>query len=162
MAAAVNVAVELPLHRTDGSIGAYTLVDLVDAAWATKRRWYMTSNGYVRGNLNGRKVALHRVILGLVPGDRMDTDHRNGNRLDNRRGNLRRTTRAENSQNLEARRGRYRGVSWDRRARSWRASVTFQGVRHYLGRFKSEEEAARIAADFRREHMPFSERSERT
>ena len=48
---------------------------------------------------------LHREVLGLTPGDGLETDHRNGDRLDNRRSNLRVATRAQNAQNVPARSG---------------------------------------------------------
>ena len=36
----------------------------------------------------------------------------------------------------------YNGVSWDRRGRKFRAQVCIQGMRHHVGSFDSEEEAA--------------------
>jgi hypothetical protein len=91
---------------------------------------------------------MHRLIL-QPPLDRC-VDHRNRNRLDNRRGNLRVVTHAENMMNVGANKGstsRYRGVSWNKRRSKWIAS--FRG--RHLGCFDSEGDAARCAARARNE-----------
>jgi len=36
----------------------------------------------------------------------------------------------------------YRGVSWDAQKTSWRASISFHGTSHFLGRFVDERQAA--------------------
>lgn len=103
-------------------------------------------------------MRLSRLLMGLEWGDRREVDHINHNKLDNRRSNLEITTRAENGQNRIDGTGssRYRGVAWRAANQKWTACVELDGRAHHLGCFGSEEEAARVAAEWRAEHMPFS------
>ncbi|SRR5713101_4575271 len=64
-----------------------------DCGYASRRE-RITPYGTAR---KYRKIYMHREILNPPKG--MDTDHENGNRLDNRRANLRLATRAENLRN---------------------------------------------------------------
>ena len=130
--------------------GKASLVDSADAAWvgqwnwcayrAPRGTWYAVRTDYAAG---ARKtVRLHRALLS-APGD-LEVDHRNGDSLDNRRGNLRLATNAQNACNK--RRGKrsssgYKGVSWSARHRKWAASIGAHGRRRFLGLFGCAEEA---------------------
>jgi len=87
---------------------------------------------------------LHRFIMGVTD-PHIDVDHRNHNGLDCQRENLRRCVRGENTGNLRKYRGssQYKGVSWDKRDKRWRAVVRVHGVTKHLGRFTEEADAAR-------------------
>jgi hypothetical protein len=138
----------------------FAWVDPADADLVESYRWYSSHNGYAMSTARGRPtLRMHRLVMGLGPGDPRRVDHINRDKMDNRRANLRLVTTAENGQNVPARGGssRHRGVSWVTRLRRWRAEVVLAGRHHFLGHFDDEDEAARAAADFRREHMPFSE-----
>ncbi len=84
---------------------------------------------------------MHRQIIGVT--GRTEVDHINGDRLDNRRSNLRAATRQQNSWNSGAQRrrsrtSRYKGVSFDKSRGLWTAHI----LNKNLGRFDTEEEAA--------------------
>ena len=90
------------------------------------------------------KGYLHRLISGTPEG--MDTDHINGDSLDNRRCNLRSCTTAENARNRPRRissESRFKGVSRVRGYDRWRAYIKRDGVKKHIGYFDSEEDAAR-------------------
>lgn len=117
-----------------------------------RNRWLVTKQKrtfYVIrhvGGRKGRKELLHRKILGLTD-SAIQGDHKNGNGLDNRRENLRAATNQQNSQNVSAHRdgtSRFRGVSWDAARGKWTAGIGIDGKRVGLGRFETEEDAARI------------------
>lgn len=157
-------AIRIPLRAADGAIRAYAIVDEADAGQAA-HRWSWHGAGYairfVVSEGEQRGLLLHREILGLGAYDGRQTDHRNGDRLDCRRANLRIATHAENGQNVPPRGGssRHRGVCWH--AGRWRAYATLNGKQHSLGRFDCEDEAAAAARAFRSAHMPFANEERR-
>lgn len=73
--------------------------------------------------------------------------HRNGNDLDNRRGNLIRCSRSEvTASTPRVNQTGFRGVTFTRGA--WTASIQYRGVTRFLGRFSTPELAA-LAYDAR-------------
>ena len=94
------------------------LVDKEDQWILDRQNWYIGTSGYVQRPLNfsdgkRRTVLFHRLICGLRKGDKRQVDHINGNKLDNRRVNLRICTRRQNHYNQQHRRANktgYRGV----------------------------------------------------
>lgn len=154
------MTVRIPLYKRKAIIG-YALIDAADEPLVAPYRWTVTPGSYVRTNVpvDGHVLAIHRVILGLKHRDGKKVDHVNRNPLDNRRTNLRLATDAENMQNRGSRPGSsssYRGVYWNRAARKWGARVGLNRQVYDLGLFEVEIEAARVAARFRAERMPFT------
>lgn len=146
----------IPLRRLDGSIRAHALVDDEDFERVSGMRWSVNGRGYVTGDWDGRREALHRVVMGLVPGDGLEVDHENRDRLDCTRGNLRVTTRAGNAQNTVARpgaRSRFRGVSWFRARGYWRARYD----RVTVGYHRDEVQAAVLIERWRQQHAPMAQ-----
>lgn len=89
---------------------------------------------------------MHRVILGLKPGDKRQCDHIDGDGLNNQRSNLRVCTIQQNSQSRKKQKGttsKYKGVSFDRQHRKWQVSIRVNHKHIHLGRFRSESAAAR-------------------
>jgi hypothetical protein len=94
-------------------------------------------------------LLLHRVIakrMGLNIQKPFEVDHINANGLDNRRSNLRVVTRQGNNANQRKTRGssRFKGVSWDKEKKLWRASIKIDQKSKFLGRFHEEESAAKV------------------
>lgn len=76
----------------------------------------------------------------------MEIDHRNTNQLDNRRRNLRHSTRLQNSRNTNKRCGstsQFKGVWWDKKKGKWASGICVNKKRVHLGRFENESDAAR-------------------
>lgn len=94
---------------------------------------------------NGKRknVGMHKDVL-KVP-DGMVVDHINGNGLDNRKANLRPATMMQNSWNRRTRRGknRFKGVTWEKGVKKWRAVLAHSGKYTTLGYFTDEIEAAK-------------------
>jgi len=97
-----------------------------------------------RQNGKRKQIYMHREILGLKASDSRQTDHINGNGLDNRRSNLRICTHAQNQHNRHSIRGKskFKGCSWNKSAKKWQAHISFEGRLIFLGYFDSEIEAA--------------------
>jgi len=122
------------------------LVDDEDYALVSQYRWRTTSRQHRRTvyAINGKtRLLMHKLITGFK-----QTDHINGNGLDNRRVNLRESTSAQNRMNMSKQRGEYtseyKGVSWDYRRKKWRAYIQVDRKHIYLGRFDSEVDAAKV------------------
>lgn len=153
----------LPLYGRGGVIRTHTLVSPEDCDRLSQYRWHLSPAGYAVTSIrqNGRVVHLHmhKVVLGLPKDSALEGDHRSRNRLDNRRGNLRVVTHAQNMQNLSAQNkpgSKHRGVCWRKDMQKWRARVRVNGLMHYLGLFDVEDEAAQAVRNFRLAVMPFS------
>lgn len=140
---------------------------LVDAdlfCWASKYTWWLhksspSSPPCVRGLVQGKFVYLHRLIGGAERGQ--DIDHINGNRLDNRRANLRVVSRGQNLQNRtrlqKSNTSGIRGVYWSASREKWIAEAKVNSKSHRIGYFNDIEEASAAVRDWRRNNMPFSE-----
>ena len=99
----------------------------------------------------GTPRRMHGLILNASAG--LQIDHINGDGLDNRRDNLRICNKAQNQLNVpketrttyggQQTSSRFKGVCWDKTRRLWQAGIGFGNRRRALGRFGSEEEAAR-------------------
>jgi hypothetical protein len=129
--------------------GCFVEIDKSDLPVIRSRRWrvaHREGRSYVvaGGGKRGAVVSLHRAILNPPPG--VPVDHINGDGLDNRRSNLRACSTAENVRNSRkyaAHRAtsKFKGVCLDRG--KYRAQIALPGRKLNLGRFASEEEAAR-------------------
>ena len=123
--------------------------------------WRMTRRGRAvagkkAGSKNGRGYIIVRVDRLLHRANRLawlymtgswppgDIDHINGDRADDRWGNLRPATRSQN--NANGRRPRdntsgFKGVSWHRGCNKWQAGIGVGGRRRHLGLFDTPEAA---------------------
>lgn len=152
-------AARIPLgaNRRGRAPTAWALVDAADHELVAGYSWHLHGQGYAARNerhADGtrRLVLMHRQLLGLEPGDGFQADHINGDRLDNRRGNLRTLTQAENLQNLRPKGATgIRGVR--RHGRRWRAEAHGR----HLGTFATSEEADAAVRAYRAQHMPFAD-----
>jgi hypothetical protein len=146
----------VPLRGRNGNVRAYAVVDHKDARLATSR-WSLHGGGYAVRVSYKQTILLHREVAGLGYGDPLEVDHINGNRLDNRRSNLRIVTSAQQKQNQSGHANTssaYRGVTWNSDRDRWDAQVCLGGRHHHVGSFADELVAARAASAFREAHMP--------
>jgi AP2 domain-containing protein len=128
--------------------GLTALVDDSDYAWLSQYKWCADSDGYaVRSErTNGRKhnVSMHRLIMNAQPGQ--EIDHKDWNKVNNQRVNLRFASETENRHNtpLSSRNtSGYKGVSWYKRHKKWEARIKIGKRNIRLGLYQSKEDAAR-------------------
>ena len=123
--------------------GAYAYVDAADFDWLNQWTWHLR-NGYAVRCEKGKVIFLHREIM--QPPEGKVVDHKNHNKLDDTRVNLRTCTRGENARN-HAKMGntssRFIGVYYCKDRDKWRAEIQFEGKPTFLGYFTREIEAAR-------------------
>ena len=87
---------------------------------------------------------MHRYLLGLEYGDPRKGDHKDTDRRNNRRGNLRICTVAQNVRNSGLRRDNtsgLKGVSWVNKYQKWIARIANQGQKIHLGYFDDPDKA---------------------
>jgi hypothetical protein len=110
-----------------------------------------------------RRITLHRLLLGFSPGHLLESDHRNGDGLDNRRANLRKVTRAENNRNrrrFKRNKSGYTGVCWNSRGRRWQAHAIIDGRWTNLGEFANKDDAIAARRQAEAQHYAGFTRSE--
>lgn len=138
----------VPLRGKHGS-GQATKVDPDDYDKVSAWRWYVNHHGYSYGQRRtsdriSLQVFMHHLIL-ATPKD-MVCDHINGDRLDNRKSNLRVTGYATNNRNRSPRgwASQYKGITLDKRRGRWLVRIKWQGRNWNFGSYESEVEAARV------------------
>lgn len=120
------------------------------------------SEGYRQIRIGAAVYPAHRIAWLITYGrwPRLQLDHRNGMRGDNRIDNLREVTNGENQQNRVAARcdsaTGVMGVGFFKRRGAWRARIQVDGRSKFLGYFDTEQEAKDAYADAKRSLHPFS------
>jgi hypothetical protein len=122
------------------------IVDDEDFEWLSQWKWYCHEPGYAARNVRSPKrkiIWMHRLLCNTPEG--METDHINGNKLDNQKINLRSCTTSQNQQNRPCFNNNssiYKGVSFYKRTSRWNAGIKFSGKKINLGYFDNPAEAA--------------------
>lgn len=130
--------------------GMIALVDDADYDFLSQWKWFAHRDGnkwYAERNerhLFGRKIIkMHRAILGNTS---KETDHINGNGLDNRRSNLRACSTSENGMNRSKQKNNtsgYKGVYLEKGKNKFKAQINVNNKKITLGRFDTAEQAAK-------------------
>ena len=110
------------------------------------RPWLcLNSNDYILHTKMSVRTKVHRLITACPKG--MVVDHINGDKLDNRKENLRICTMSENARNskkhADATSSQYKGVSFAKTRGCWVAQISAYGNRITLGSYTVEVEAAK-------------------
>lgn len=92
-----NIVVEIPL-RGKYARGRVAYVHITDACRVLEHKWYLSNRGYAIAKIQGKTCSMHRFVFGDVPPG-LEIDHRDRQRLNNNRSNLRAVTRTENARN---------------------------------------------------------------
>lgn len=129
-------------------------IDEEDFWYISQFNWVMSTDGYakrtVKKEKNGRKynsyIYMHRELMSqFLTSKKNIVDHINGDRLDNRKSNLRICSSKENNRNRHCTSGasKYKGICYRISTHRWIARIqNGKGKREYLGAYLTEEEAA--------------------
>jgi len=127
--------------------GEICLIDKEDYAVINQHKWYIEGWGYARRNkkfVNGvpdsESLRMHRFLLKPPVG--VSIDHINGNKLDNRKSNLRLCTVAQNNFGRGIKKDNTsgcKGVHFNKPTGKWMARISANGKRKYLGLFETKE-----------------------
>lgn len=125
----------------------YFKCNLIDKEVIEEYNWQIDSHGYVVTKINNKNTYMHNLLIGeyLV-------DHKNNNRVDNRRCNLRKCTSQENNRNRSLAKNNTSGiigVSWKQKLNKWRAYIVIDGKQKHLGNYSNKIDAikARLKAE---------------
>ncbi len=135
----------IPLTR-----GKFVIVDDEDYDHLNQWKWFYDGRYATRTQERPKRtsIRMHQIIAKHPGGRKIVTDHINGNKLDNRKKNLRLISQSRNTRNSRYKKSssRYRGVAWDKLRKRWKAFAFHGGRIINIGRYDSEIEAV-IARD---------------
>lgn len=106
-----------------------------------------------------RKTRLHRFVMG-VDDPQLIIDHINGDTLDNRKSNLRVTTRAENNKNMRLRDDNItgcHGLTYNEGRDNYSVSIQLNSKKHFIGTYNNARDA-KIAYKAAAKLLGFSDR----
>ena len=128
-----NIAHVIMYNTVQYPIG-YAIIDTEDIYKVQDIKWHISDSGYAvnTGSRSRPNIHMHRVILGIDE----PVDHINGNRLDNRKCNLRPITKSQNQMNVN-----YKGYSTLPDGR-FMAYIKYNQRMANLSTYQIEEEAA--------------------
>ena len=156
-AEAISGARIIPLTQ-----GRLCFVDEEDFERVSQFKWYCDTGYAARGAYDKqtgkqrkqRKQKLHRFIIGEIP-EGHEVDHRDGEKLNNRRHNLRICTHAQNVRNKSLHKNNtsgHKGVSFFKPTGQWLVHIGVNGKSKHIGLFDKIEDAARAYAKAASEH----------
>lgn len=115
-------------------VGNWTAIEAFGSAYAYRKS----------SKASGSKtIYMHRLIVDA--GINQHVDHIDGNRLNNRKCNLRTCTPKQNQYNQGIRKSNtsgYKGVSWSKANCKWAARIRYKGKKVHLGYYDKVEDAA--------------------
>lgn len=141
--------IEGPLAKIPLGIDAKDGYAIIDADLVTETleayKWSLSGNGYPATNITGGRLHLHSYIMKDQRKEGLFVDHINGDRLDNRRSNLRIVTKQQNSMNRVGNKGklsRHKGITYYKVSDRWQVRIVANEKVIALGYYKKERDAA--------------------
>ena len=107
--------------------------------------FYMDYKRIAMYNYVNKRVSLHRTLMNAPKG--LVIDHIDGNTLNCQKSNMRICTQAENNKNMKKpwfNTSGYKGVSWHKGHKRWRADISIDNHQKSLGEYDTPEEAYKI------------------
>lgn len=105
--------------------------------------WHLSADGYVASNTSTGLIKLHRLLFNF-PKDPID--HKDRNKLNNRKENLRVVSNRQNAINSSVKKNNTSGITgvyFDKSRDKWVAVIKSYGKTIHLGRFVQKEDAIR-------------------
>jgi hypothetical protein len=138
--------------------GFTVTIDDEDIAIVNSHKWALGTTAFKKHGMvyfnthicvdgHDSSISLHRLIMGCHVGDGVFVDHKDHNGLNLRKSNLRKCSKAENSRNSVAPKcntSGYKGVSWHKGNKKWRARIKVDQKDIFLCHSDTEVEAAKI------------------
>lgn len=144
--------------------GKFAQFSDADAATILQHKWWAVFLGagwYAATKIQGRRVLMHRLLMGLQVGDKTIVDHINGDGLDNRKENIRLANHTLNMRNRKRNSNNTTGKSGIHFRASHGPSGAWVAVAMRDGKFvtksfgchrRGADEARRLAEEWRNAH----------
>ena len=123
-------------------------ISTVDFDRVHKWSWRKRNDGYFHAKVNGKDISLHKFILGYD--GPLNIDHRDNNRANNRRDNLRQASIAQNAWNSKIANNNTSGVTgvhFSKTQQRWVARIMVNGRRIGLGSYIDKQDAINARYD---------------
>ena len=131
----------------------------VDSAIKRGKVYFFYNDCYCKpdGQRSTHHMFLHRIIMHTPTG--LVTDHIDGNTLNCQKSNMRICTQDENNKNIKMPKTNtsgYKGVSWHKGHKKWRADIHVKGHQISLGIYDSPEDAYKVYCEAKKKyHGPY-------
>lgn len=136
---------EILLHNT----GRVAIVDNCDYDYLSQFEWVEFDGYAIRREGRDIIIRMHRDIFRLEKGDSREVDHKNLDKLDNRRSNLRVSTKSQNMMNRpkfkkKGTTSKYKGVRFLKTHDYWQVRIQKDGKCITIGHYSSEVAGANM------------------
>ena len=126
---------EICLYNRKSEEVARTLIDKDDYEKVKDYKWGINPQGYaVTTIINKKTLRLHHLVK--TRHKYLFTDHKDTDKLNNKKNNLRYATDQQNSRNKKS-----IGICWLKKRNKWKAQIGVSRKVIFLGEFKEEEGA---------------------
>lgn len=122
------------------SSGDRFYIDTEDYTKVKNYCWRINKRGYVVANSrdgSNREIRLHRFVMNVTD-KKIIVDHKNWDKTNNRKNNIRIATKSQNNINIKRKSNNttgYTGVTFNKRIGKYCARISKNGVRTFLGYF---------------------------
>jgi len=120
-------------RRVNGKV----FIDLDDVDMIRSFKWCLSDGGYGITNLDGTMIRMHAMIMGGI-----GIDHIDGNRLNNRKSNLRKASYLQNNRHRTSYRNRHGFKGVISKGSRFVSRIKYEGTVIYCGSYLTAEEAA--------------------
>jgi hypothetical protein len=128
-----------------GATKGKAIIDREDYPKVKDMKWRLSGNGYVMSGAKKQQVYLHRIVFVDLP-DGVIVDHKDMDLMNNRKSNLRASTRSQNGANskiTKSNRSGFKGVYLPSDKKKFVARIQAHGIPYNLGYFDNKIDAAK-------------------
>lgn len=122
--------------------GGFAQVSDEDWLWLIAYSWSDNGDGYPQARVDSKVQRMHKLVAAKI-GILGRVDHKDRNKANNQRENLRAATQSQNIANSSLRKDSvsgFKGVTWAAREQKWKAEIKVNGKSKFLGYFDEPAE----------------------
>ena len=134
------------LYDKQGNENGVAIVDKEDIERCKTHKWHLGKNGYVGTDIKRKRLLLHNFILKRESEHMEYGDHKDRNKLDCRKLNLRPCNHSQNACNVSMKSNNtsgFIGVFGKKGTRKWAAAIRINNKQQHIGYFYDKVDAAK-------------------